>query len=243
MSVPTGGSTSAPVSAPVPTVPTNPPVGGGPVPTNPPVGGGPVPTNPPQPVVSGPPVPVAGIVCASGETCTVAGDTCTDGTTEECCDEVFPSFICTCEDVDGTLQYTGCLFTDACLAPQCGTPAPTDAGAPPSPPPPTPPPIPEVEFNCPAADFVGCTAVDPSDPQDECPTVGEPCAGDNGEFCCRDACPRNYCTAKQATSSLTQAKMEVTETETSSTAEPYEAPIDKEEVLETLKEIEEESSP
>lgn len=71
------------------------------------------------------------------------------------------------------------------------TPNPTRGISTPTPPaPPT--------FNCPDADFVGCTAPDPTDPQDECPTVGEPCTSGNvGEFCCRDACPRNYCTAKE----------------------------------------------
>ena len=40
---------------------------------------------------------------------------------------------------------------------------------------------------------------DPDDFEDECPTIGQPCVNGNpGEFCCRDACPRNYCTAKQA---------------------------------------------
>ena len=47
------------------------------------------------------------------------------------------------------------------------------------------------------ASFVGCTAVDPSNPVDECPELGEPCADREGEFCCADDCPRNYCTAKQ----------------------------------------------
>ena len=46
---------------------------------------------------------------------------------------------------------------------------------------------------------MGCTAPDPQNFEDECPTIGEPCPqGNAGEFCCRDACPRNYCTAKQA---------------------------------------------
>jgi len=53
------------------------------------------------------------------------------------------------------------------------------------------------------ANFVGCTAVDPSDPVEECPIVGEPCPDSTGgEFCCLDACPRNYCTAKQSPSSV-----------------------------------------
>ncbi|KAL3801062.1 hypothetical protein HJC23_002355 [Cyclotella cryptica] len=58
-----------------------------------------------------------------------------------------------------------------------------------------------VGFVCPPASFVGCTAPDPLNPTDECSTVGEPCVGGNsGEFCCQDACPRNYCTAKGAPS-------------------------------------------
>lgn len=53
-------------------------------------------------------------------------------------------------------------------------------------------------FICPSASFVGCTAADPDNPEDECPRLGDPCNNGNpGEFCCRDACPRNYCTAKQ----------------------------------------------
>ena len=61
---------------------------------------------------------------------------------------------------------------------------------------------------CPAPDFVGCTAVDLSDPQDECTTVGEPCPGsaDVPIYCCRDACPRNYCTAKEAQPDASFAK-------------------------------------
>jgi len=49
------------------------------------------------------------------------------------------------------------------------------------------------------AEFVGCVAADPLTFEDECPTVGQPCINGNpGEFCCRDACPHNYCTSKQA---------------------------------------------
>ena len=74
---------------------------------------------------------------------------------------------------------------------------PPPTPTPPTPPTPTPPP-PTPTFNCPPASFVGCTAPDPSDFEDECPTVGEPCPGSiRGEFCCRDGCPRNYCTAKE----------------------------------------------
>jgi len=72
------------------------------------------------------------------------------------------------------------------------TPNPTELSV-------TPAPVPTPTFNCPSAEFVGCTAPDPQDFEDECPTIGQPCIGGNpGEFCCRDACPRNYCTAKQA---------------------------------------------
>eukprot|EP00571_Detonula_confervacea_P017477 CAMPEP_0172303458 /NCGR_PEP_ID=MMETSP1058-20130122/4995_1 /TAXON_ID=83371 /ORGANISM="Detonula confervacea, Strain CCMP 353" /LENGTH=173 /DNA_ID=CAMNT_0013014279 /DNA_START=53 /DNA_END=574 /DNA_ORIENTATION=+ len=78
------------------------------------------------------------------------------------------------------------------------TPKPISTPTPPAPPTTPTPPAPPT-FNCPLASFVGCTAPDPANPEDECPTVGEPCeSGNVGEFCCRDACPRNYCTAKEA---------------------------------------------
>ncbi|KAL7538366.1 hypothetical protein ACHAWF_006060 [Thalassiosira exigua] len=74
------------------------------------------------------------------------------------------------------------------------TPMPTERVVPvpptPTPPAPTPPAV-----TCPPIDV--CTAPDPSDFQDECSTVGQPCDNANvGEYCCRDGCPRNYCTAK-----------------------------------------------
>lgn len=82
---------------------------------------------------------------------------------------------------------------------------PTLSGAPTSKPSTSIPPTKDVTpppasgFICPDAEFVGCTAVDPQNPKDECPTVGEPCPDStDGEFCCRDACSRNYCTARQA---------------------------------------------
>ena len=57
---------------------------------------------------------------------------------------------------------------------------------------------PDSTFNCPPASFVGCTAPNPDDPQDECTTVGQMCEnGLEGEYCCQDGCPRNYCTAKE----------------------------------------------
>jgi hypothetical protein len=56
------------------------------------------------------------------------------------------------------------------------------------------------------ASFVECTAPDPADPQDECQVVGEPCPdATQGEYCCLDACPRKYCTAKQAPMSMDNA--------------------------------------
>lgn len=52
---------------------------------------------------------------------------------------------------------------------------------------------------CPQASFVGCTDIDPANPVDECDKLEQECvSGNPGEFCCRDACPRNYCTTKQA---------------------------------------------
>ena len=88
---------------------------------------------------------------------------------------------------------------DTVLIPPVQVPTPT-------PPTPTPQPTPSTpSFNCPAASFIGCTAPDPQDFEDECSTVGEPCENGNpGEFCCLDGCPRNYCTAKPATSSVKQ---------------------------------------
>ena len=52
---------------------------------------------------------------------------------------------------------------------------------------------------CPVATDVQCTAPDPNNFDDECPRVGQVCSNGNpGEYCCRDLCPRNYCTAKGA---------------------------------------------
>jgi hypothetical protein len=48
-------------------------------------------------------------------------------------------------------------------------------------------------FLCPPAAFVGCTDPNPI-LSDECDIVGEECG--DGMYCCRDNCPRNYCTAK-----------------------------------------------
>mmetsp|Transcript_33701 Transcript_33701/g.43396 ORF Transcript_33701/g.43396 Transcript_33701/m.43396 type:complete len:211 (+) Transcript_33701:105-737(+) len=77
------------------------------------------------------------------------------------------------------------------------TPKPIQTPTPPAPTPPAPSPP---AFRCPNPNFVGCTAPDQDNIQNECPTVGEPCGanGNPGEFCCVDGCPRNYCTAKQA---------------------------------------------
>lgn len=181
--------------------------------------------------------------CSEGASCSAVGAECSDGTTEECCDDVFDSFICECGENDaGDLVYTACRFTDACLgAPAtCPTPAPTPPPVVATPfptlPPivatpnptdgtgPTPTPPPASGFQCPSADFVGCTAVDPENPVDECPTVGEPCPDStDGEFCCLDDCPRNYCTAKQG-GPVTSSTEEVTPF--------FAAPIDMDEVRE-----------
>lgn len=185
------------------------------------------------------PTPPGG--CSEGASCSAVGAECSDGTTEECCDDVFDSFICECGENDaGDLVYTECRFTDACLgAPAtCPTPEPTPPPVvatpfptpfPTNPPvstptPPTPTPPPASGFNCPSAEFVGCTAVDPENPVDECPTVGEPCPDSaDGEFCCLDDCPRNYCTAKEG-GPVTSSTEEVTPF--------FAAPIDMDEVKE-----------
>mmetsp|Transcript_2136 Transcript_2136/g.5089 ORF Transcript_2136/g.5089 Transcript_2136/m.5089 type:complete len:234 (+) Transcript_2136:65-766(+) len=74
------------------------------------------------------------------------------------------------------------------------TPFPTYADEP-SDPVPSPP----SSFNCPAASFVGCTAPDPNNPEDECSAEGAQCNnGNEREFCCSDNCPRLYCTEKEA---------------------------------------------
>lgn len=192
-----GGDRTTP---PVVVDPTDPPVVVTPFPTtiivdptDPPVGGG-IPTLPPAGVVTNPPVPVVGVICAEGESCAVEGDICSDGTTEECCGETFDSFQCECIMGPDDLLVLDCDFTDACLDRECET------GPPVSGPTPTAPPVPDTGgFKCPNPQVVGCTAVDPTNPVDECSVVGEPCtSGNEGEFCCTDGCPRNYCTAKQA---------------------------------------------
>lgn len=228
MSVPGPTPTNPPVGGgPLPTIPpvivdpfppTNPPVGVDP--TDPPVGGGPVPTLPPVvgPTPSGPPQPVAGIVCAQGETCTVLGDVCSDGSTEECCGEVFDSFTCECKDNGADLAFD-CQTTAACADKVCETDPP--APGPVETPQPT---VPQAGgFVCPALDI--CTAVDPANPVDECDVVGEPCQTDNpGEFCCEDTC-RLYCTAKQAPPSMKKAQVEML---TSSTQAAFIAPMQNE---------------
>ncbi|KAL9188990.1 hypothetical protein ACHAXT_011480 [Thalassiosira profunda] len=176
----------------------------------------PTPPTPPTPgtTITTPPVPVVGVICAQGETCTDVGDVCTDGTTEECCGEVFDSFVCECKTVGDVLSFD-CGMTDACLNKVCDDDG--DGGG--APPPPTPD---TGGFNCPDPSIVQCTAVDPSNPVDECQDVGEPCPNANaGEFCCRDTC-RKYCTAKQAPSSIKRSSV----TETTSTI--FWAPIENE---------------
>ncbi|EJK66395.1 hypothetical protein THAOC_12693 [Thalassiosira oceanica] len=73
------------------------------------------------------------------------------------------------------------------------TPFPTYADEP-SDPVPSPP----SSFNCPAASFVGCTAPDPDNPENECSVEGAKCNnGNDREFCCSDNCLRLYCTEKE----------------------------------------------
>ncbi|KAL7529595.1 hypothetical protein ACHAWF_003039 [Thalassiosira exigua] len=177
-------------------------VGGTPADTPMPVESPTAPSNQNPGTSTPPPVPVVGVVCVQGETCTAVGDTCTDGSTEECCGETFESFVCECADTNGELTFQ-CMFTEACKDKVCVTPAPVP-GDPPAAPVPTPAPIdPTGGFQCPDPNVVGCTAVDPNNFADECDAVGEPCPNANaGEFCCLDGCPRNYCTAKQKPMSL-----------------------------------------
>jgi len=158
-------------------------------------------TNPPAGVITGPPVPVVAVICDSGERCLAVGETCVDGRTESCCGDTFDSFRCECdEDGTGELSFV-CSFTDACLFPVCegegDDEANDDASDDEVLDTPSPVPAPAAGFNCPSTSLVGCTAVDITSPVDDCPTIGEPCAGE-GEFCCQDSCPRNYCTAKQS---------------------------------------------
>ncbi|EJK75883.1 hypothetical protein THAOC_02386 [Thalassiosira oceanica] len=67
----------------------------------------------------------------------------------------------------------------------------------------------EPAFICQQPDFVGCTAVDPGNPVDECSEEGEPCdngnAGEFQEYCCLDACPR-LCLTEPPTSPDCTAK-------------------------------------
>ena len=103
---------------------------------------------------------------------------------------------------------------------------------------------------------MGCTAPDPADFEDECPTVGQPCPqGNAGEFCCRDACPRNYCTAKQAPAvkksgflSDLLTELELPMDEIAAAIPKFEIPLDFEmdetmEALSALSALEEEDIP
>ena len=109
---------------------------------------------------------------------------------------------------------------------------------------------------------MGCTAPDPQDFEDECPTIGEPCPqGNAGEFCCRDACPRNYCTAKQAPAvkksgfsdlvaelelensgflSDLVAELELPMDEIAAAIPKFDVPLEMDETMEALSAIEEE---
>lgn len=55
-------------------------------------------------------------------------------------------------------------------------------------------------ITCLPSSVVGCTAVDPYNPMDECSKIGQTCDGEPEKVCCRDACPRNYCTTDYVSS-------------------------------------------
>jgi len=57
--------------------------------------------------------------CAPNLPCSQELATCTDGSTESCCNKTYESFICDCEtSFDGELQWS-CYYTDMCLIPDC----------------------------------------------------------------------------------------------------------------------------
>lgn len=164
-------------------------------------GGGGTPTDG---TITFPPVPVAAVICAQDEVCTEEGSTCSDGTTVVCCGEEFDAFSCACEGSEGDLKFD-CGATNACEDITCDEDGDVSDDVVQEPP--------SDGFNCPAASFVGCTATDLNNPVDDCDVVGEPCEDDvPGTFCCLDACPRKYCTAKQAPMSVRTVEKPTTET-------------------------------
>jgi len=58
--------------------------------------------------------------CAPNLPCSAELATCTDGSTESCCNKTYESFICDCETSfdTGQLQWS-CYYTDMCLIPDC----------------------------------------------------------------------------------------------------------------------------
>jgi len=57
--------------------------------------------------------------CAPNLRCSTELATCTDGSTESCCNKTYESFLCDCEtSFDGELQWS-CYYTDMCLIPDC----------------------------------------------------------------------------------------------------------------------------
>jgi len=71
--------------------------------------------------------------CQSGATCSESGSTCGRGT-ETCCGVTHDSLKCTCADRgNGRLEYSICLYTEACMMPSCcgsGSPADQPPAAP-----------------------------------------------------------------------------------------------------------------
>jgi len=64
--------------------------------------------------------------CSPNLPCSTELATCTDGSTESCCDNTYESFICDCETSfdSGALQWS-CYYTDMCLIPDCDVDAST----------------------------------------------------------------------------------------------------------------------
>ncbi len=62
--------------------------------------------------------PPSAPVCEVNGVCYEEGSSCTDGNTESCCGQTYDSFVCTCENINGELQYM-CFNTDVCMVPSC----------------------------------------------------------------------------------------------------------------------------
>lgn len=66
--------------------------------------------------------------CSPNSPCSEEGSVCTEGT-ETCCGQTFPSLQCDCADSGGgKLEYM-CMYTDACMVPNCKTDSPVTSPA------------------------------------------------------------------------------------------------------------------